>query len=237
MAALELASTPLFGDANLIAYYKLENTSDSKGSNTLTNNNTVTFTAAQFNNGANFGTANTNKNLTVASTLGLTSNQNRTIGFWVKMLTELSGADSFGAMCAITHADIDIQFRMGYRRISSVNSVWYDRGKNGIATTPVSSNTNLGTAAFHHMAMTWDGTNLTGYLDGSSIGSVTPGTGSGNNGNVDQFAIGSDFSSTSVNFQSCLIDDLAVFNRVLTATEISNLYNGTFAQGNFLAFM
>lgn len=50
---------------NLISYWKLDETSgnavDSVGSNTLTNNNSVSFSTALINNGANFGTANTNK--------------------------------------------------------------------------------------------------------------------------------------------------------------------------------
>ena len=48
----------------LRGYYRLENVNDS-GPNglTLTNNNSVTFTAGRFGNGANYGTTGTNMGL------------------------------------------------------------------------------------------------------------------------------------------------------------------------------
>jgi len=51
---LELASLALFSDPNLAEYYKLEGLTGKNG-NTLTNVNSVTFTAAKYNNGANYG--------------------------------------------------------------------------------------------------------------------------------------------------------------------------------------
>jgi len=230
MAALELASTPLFTDSNLVAYYKLEDTADSKGSNTLTNNNSVTFTSTKFNNGGNFGTANTNKSLSVASTLGLSSSGSKSIVGWAKMNTELSGADSFGDFISLSHADIDIVWRIGYWRESSVNEFVVNRGKNGIGTTGIKYSTNLGTSTIHAIGMSWDGTTLTSYLDGVSVGTETP-SGNGNNGFSDEFRIGADNAGT--NFISANVDDVGVFSRKLTATEFASHFSGDFPSGNF----
>ena len=90
----QLLNTPLFSDANLVHYYKLENTSDSKGSNTLTNVNSVAFNAAKFGNGADFGASNTTKELysTVAPEIDGGAG---TLIFWVKLQTEIAS----GAYC------------------------------------------------------------------------------------------------------------------------------------------
>ena len=232
--AKELVETPLFLDSSLVAYYKLEDVNDSKGGFTLTNNNTVTFAAAQFNNGADFGTANTNKSLSVAQDLGLDSTSSRTISLWAKMRTELSGADSFGDFAVLTHADIDINWRVGYWRESGTNKVVVNRGKNGIGTTGIKTSTNLGTSNFYHIALTWDGTTLTGYLNGASFGTETP-SGSGNNGFSDEFRIGADTAGT--NFISAYVDDVAVFSRCLTADEIFSIYTGEFPGGSIAYFM
>src|SRR5688572_13521936 len=73
----------------LRAYYHLENVNDSGGNGfTLTNNNSVTFPAGKFNNGAEFGTTGTNKGLTT-TTLILSSKTptNVVFSFWVKFNT------------------------------------------------------------------------------------------------------------------------------------------------------
>lgn len=224
MPTLELSSTPLFSDASLVAYYKLENVNDSKASYTLTNNNTVTFTSAKFNNGANLGTANTNKYLSRADALGLTSGGAKTISCWVKMNTELSGADSYGGLISLVFADVDAAFTIGYWRASSVNKVVFVRNKNAIGTTEVGYAANMGTSVYHLLVLVWDGSStVTGYYDGVSIGSGTF-SGNGNNGFSDKFVIGT--SSDVVNFSSATVDDVAVFSRVLTNNEVLSLYTG-----------
>src|SRR6478736_10076054 len=87
----ELASTSLINDANLIAYYKAENANDSKGSNTLTNNNTVAFSAAKFNNGFDGGSANTNKSMSIANALSFSGGA-YSITLWVKLNTEITAS-------------------------------------------------------------------------------------------------------------------------------------------------
>jgi hypothetical protein len=230
----ELAITPLMGDSSLKAYWRLEDLNDSKGTSTLTNNNSVTFTAAKFNNGANFGTANANKNLLLggASPFGITSNAARTLSFWAKMNTELSGGDSYGCFLAMVHADIDIVFRIGYWRASGINSINFDRGKLAIATLPISSNINLGTINFNHFVLTWDGSTLKGYFNGTLINSSTP-SGSGNNGFTDEIRIGSDFGGN--NPISATVDDVSIFSRALTADEVLTIYKEQSA--SFFMFM
>lgn len=86
------------------------------------------------------------------------------------------------------------------------------------------------TNVWTHLAMTVSSTSgLTIYVNGSSVGNNPLGT-SHNTNNSGQFAIGRRADSTSQDFWG-LIDDAAIYNGVLTTTEISNAMN--FGAQNF----
>jgi hypothetical protein len=76
---------------------------------------------------------------------------------------------------------------------------------------------------WHHVTYTWDGTNKKGYYDG-----VSEATGTASNLVADDtapFLIGGDTGSATLYFHGS-IDDLVVYNRVLTAMEIAQLASG-----------
>lgn len=70
--ARELATMPQFNDSSILAYWKCEDTSDSKGSFTLTNVNSTTFTPGKFNNAANFVIASSQSLYNASTSLNLT---------------------------------------------------------------------------------------------------------------------------------------------------------------------
>lgn len=217
-------------ETSLVGGYHLSDITDYSGNNYhLTNNNTVTFPAGKFNKCADGGTTNTNKSLSIASALGLSNSSNRTISIWVKMNTELSGADSFGAFISISHADVDVNYRIGYWRESSVNRVTFDRGKFAVGTTAVKYAINLGTTSWHNLVLTWDGTNIIGYLNGVSIGTLTF-SGNGSNGFSDELRILCD--SGGANFISSLIDEVRIYNVAKDANWVRKQY--AWAKGMFL---
>jgi len=76
------------------------------------------------------------------------------------------------------------------------------------------------TSVWHHLALTYNGTEETDllYLDGVQYG-PSIGTPSTNNGSISPFNIGSG------NFLGS-IDDIRVYNRVLSSAEVKALYNG-----------
>lgn len=222
----QLSQTPLAASANLKAYYKLENVNDSSGGGfTLTNNNSVTFTAAKFANGANQGTGNTNKSLSIANNLGIAGNGSISIVFWIKLIDEIAS----GTWTLIRHAstttadrymDLNYFFNSGAIRMAI----------DAAGSTPVYYTAALGTTLFHHIAMVRDVPNTSAflYVDGvlratETIGSTTSG--------FDEVYIGAAHAGVSV--PSALFDDCAFFNRVLTAGEIQSLYNS--GGGFFLA--
>ncbi len=75
------------------------------------------------------------------------------------------------------------------------------------------------TGAFHHLAMTYDGSTLTGYLDGSAGGTTYSPTGN----------IATDTNNLALGRHGNLYnegnaEDRGIWNRALTASEISNMY-------------
>lgn len=222
MAAVELFSTSLFSDPNLIAYYRAENLNDSIGGFTLTDHNTVAFNAAKFNNGFDFGASNTNKYLSKASNLGLAGNHDVSVSFWIKLQTEIaSGTYQFvrhdSTLTASRYFYCGYDYNGGTIRLHFENS--------GVGTFYT---TSLGTSGFHHIVMVRNntGSNSLIYLDGASVATGSLGTDA--TGNPDTFGIGADPSSAS-NFSSAIMDDVAIFNRVLTATEIASIFTGPVA--------
>lgn len=218
--AIELASTSLFTDGSLVAYWKLENVNDSKASYNLTNNNTVSFAAAKFSNGADFGSANTDKSLTIANQFGISAGGSRSYAFWIKMKTEISSGDQ----CFFWTANSDgrVNYRIEYQYNSGTRRLVFVRFKPNVGEDYVAYTITLGTSDFYHLAITWDGSNIRAYVNGVLVG-TTASTGLGTGSESANFHIG--YAEAS-NYASCIIDDFAIFSKALSASEILSLYSG-----------
>lgn len=96
----------------------------------------------------------------------------------------------------------------------------YDGAKNTTA--------NLVDDTWHHVAAVMDGSTYTVYVDGSSSGSTDIGTttiSTTPSTNGDDFKIGARYDDNNTFAFNGYIDDVAVFNRALTSTEVSDIYN------------
>lgn len=227
----EFSSIPLRSDANLQAYYKLENVNDDLGANNLTNNNTVAFNAAVFGNGGDQGTSNSNKYLSTANRLNITGGAS-SFAFWLKMKTDVTGT----AVILFSHNDKTtnkVRFDLNYFDSSGLK-LRLDRVRVGVAVDSTTTySVTLGTSLFYHICCTYDGTNLIVYLNGASVATGTSsGNGSSSTGN-DGFYIGAD--NGGANVSSAIFDDFVVFNRALTSDEVLQIYN--YSAGNFLLFL
>jgi len=216
-AATELASMSFYSDANLVAYYKLEDETDSEDDGTdydLTNNNSTTFASAKFNNGADFSS---NKYLSRTDTGGVADTDDWTISFWIKLDTEISeGYYNFWFMFTGTNNNLmRYDYNSGTRRLQVYSGAW-EGGLN--------YNITMGTANWYHMAMTRvDGTGACKvYVNGSQVGSTFNATGS--DASTPYMKIGG--NSTAGDSVEGLIDDFAIFDRALSADEIASIYNG-----------
>jgi len=219
MPSLPFLHSPLFNDASLVSYYQLENTSDSKGANTLTNTGSATFTPAKFNNGANLGTSNSGTYLHAATNMGITGGAITLCG-WIKILTE-PGANAQYYLAVCSSSTNNIGNFIGYQDTSGTKSVFVDRSKGGIGEQIASFNVDLGTTNFHHLAYAYDGSTVNLYVDGINVAQVSA-SGNGASGYSDLFTLGASFVPNA--YASAIYDDWQVFSRVLTATEIFSLY-------------
>jgi len=217
--ARELYSTSLFNDDNLVAYYRLEDTNDSKNSYNLTNNNSVAFNPAKFNNGADFGTSNTNKYLSISNNLGITGG-NITLSFWLKLNTEI-GSGTYDLIDQESLANntgnyVTYEYNGGTRRLT------FNRVRQYVVVNSAAYNITLGTSSWYYVVYTYDGSNIRGYVNGSLVAGPVASSGYGTAGGMNRFTVG--WGGVG-GYTSGIIDDVAVFSRALSPTEISNFYN------------
>lgn len=228
MAAIELFNTTLFSDANLVSYYRAENLNDSKGSNNLTDNGSVPFNAALFNNGFDLGATNTTKWLSRADALGIAGNSDMTIMKWIKLQTAIvSGGYELFIHASNSGADRYQEVRYNYN--SGTPQIQVDN-----SSTTYTYNITLSTSVFKLIAVTRNvaGNSSHLWIDGIDVANGALGS-SGAGANY--FDIGANNAGSFLN--SAIIDDVSIFNRVLTGTEILNYFNGPSSNSAFLGFM
>ena len=213
------------------SYWKLDeasgNAADSVGANTLTNNNTVGYassaTAGSLNNCADFGTANANKSLSIASDLGWTGGA-ISVSMWIKVRTEItSGLYRIMNLCdSGNHVELifDYNYNGGTKRLE------FNRSKILVADQRVTTNVSLGILLWHHLVITYDNTNVRGYLNGTLVGTQAASGNGNNNAETDTFVIGMNKDLVN-NPSSIYADEVCVkVGAAWDATEVAYLYNG-----------
>lgn len=228
----QLADTSLFNDANLVAYYKLEDVNDSKASFHLTNNGTTPFNSGKYGNGANGGTSNTTKYLSISNNLGIDGG-NCSISAWIN-INEAIGAGSGGGNGEFTFvkqqsAGTDTAYFLTYEYNSGTPRLAFRRFRQGIAGDQATYTITLTVGLWYHLVLTYDTTNMRGYVNNVLQAGPTAMSGVGT-GATDQFSILADANSPSGQ-AGAIVDDVAVFNKVLTVAEIDTLYNETISGG------
>jgi len=100
------------------------------------------------------------------------------------------------------------------------NSLWTE--DDGSGNLGCNGTSNVDDDAWHHLALTWDGTTLDIYVDGTSEDSVTPSAGSQT---FDDFSIGRRVRG-GLFYLAGAVAEVLVFDRGLTAAEVTMLYGG-----------
>lgn len=231
-AAIELSSySTLYNDANLLAYWKLENTNDEKGTYNLTNTNSVAFNAAKFNNGADFGSTNSTKMLSYSGTIG-GANDDRTMCVWIKPTYYATNGDSSPMAVSYTTENVGYHFRVyNNTQVPGGLTQFFRQNYCSPGSTAVTYATDLVDGNWHMICGVRSSTSIYLYIDGVNRGSAGAGSGTGTCAGVNGFSFSGDGSSTSDSdrMMSGLIDDASYFTRALSDSEISNYYNATAA--------
>lgn len=218
----ELITTSLFSDANLVSNYRLEDLTDSKGANTLTNTGSVTFSEGYFGNGANFGSANTAALLSVSSNLGITGGA-CSFSVWVKLLSEITSLN--WAFVSQEDATSHVRNEIRYLYNAGTQQLNFTRSRMNVAGDTLAYTLTLGTSLWRNLLFTYDGSTVTGYVNGVSVGTIAS-SGNGATVGTSNFKIGaSDNGTTTEAYASSLLDDVSVFSRALTAVECALVYD------------
>lgn len=229
MAAKELFNTSLFLDDNLKAYYRLNSGGllvDSKNGNTLTNNNSVSEHEGLFNGGANFGSNNSNKNLTVNSDFGI-NGVTVSISFWVKMIDEISS--NLQVFFCLSDSSTKTRINVNYNYNGGNRYLGFSRVKTEIADQVATYGVSLGNSAWHNIILIYNGSTILGCIDGNVVTSASA-SGNGSSSLVDRLSIGSSLNNGNnpEYYSSIYLDDFIVFNRSLSAQEVADIYNGNY---------
>lgn len=222
---MALQDTSLFSDATLQAYYKAEDVNDSKNSNTLTNNNTVAFNPAKFDNGFDFGASNTNKSVSIASNLNLSTYQAGVWSWagWINVATA-PGTNEDQAVFYVNN-NSEAQLLLYYSDVASTKR-FRTQEYNGSTSETLNWDTTLSTSTWHHVVYVKNGTTTTLYLNNSSLGNNTQTLADASPGRPDKISMGYNIFDSYGPFKG-LIDDVGFFTKALSPSEVSILYNST----------
>ena len=203
---------------NLISYWKLDEASgnavDSEPTNpnTMVNQNTMPYGAGKINNAANpVKTGNKHLKIANADQTGLDITGDLSVSFWIKT------SETGHYVIFFTDGSSGVGYGVGIGVAScSAGKISAFGGQNWFCNA---SANRIDDNAWHHVVMTISGTTLIVYLDGVSDGGGTTGSGLSHTGDR---KIGGAVT-TSID---ALIDEVGIWSRALSASEITSLYNG-----------
>lgn len=208
---------------DLASYYKLDeasgNNTDSVGSNTLTNNGSQT--TGKINNGTSF--SGSVKNVKTSPSGMPSGDTDRSISGWYNFssISNTNGTETwltgFGSQGA-TGQEFYITLR-GTGTATRFQADIYGEAQSGTVDT------GLTTGGWHHIALVYtaSGTSWAYYLDGSLKDTITK-------ANLNTPATPSELNiggrMTYGAYFTGVADEVGIWGRALTSTEITTLYNG-----------
>lgn len=179
----------------------------------------------------------TDDRLNVASPV-TTSAQQGSISAWIKttstsntiVFTQTDVSDTFSNTYLFFSILGTGEPRLGWRSGNNTSDLLIKKG----------SSTNLNNGNWHHVAWTSDGSTWKIYVDGTDEGTLTTVSGSASDGNwfgglsaIDTCRIGcQDRDLGTDSFFNGNIDEVAVFDSALSASQIDNIYKGESNGGN-----
>ena len=207
-------------NVDIISFYKLNETSgvvlDSVGNNNGTNNGTTRGVAGIINNSFDF---NGTTDYVDLGTNDFVGSGNYAISFWYK--TTNTGV----MIIQEAYSAGGIIFAIN-RNIITESSGWITYIGSGNSTEGVAVNigADVYDGAWHHIVFVRDGdTSGKVYFDGVNVKNASVGTGS--HVKAVDFILGANTNHNSLWFDGNL-DEIGIWNRSLSASEVSDLYNG-----------
>lgn len=224
-------------DTGLVSYWGMSeasgNRADSKGGNTLTDNNTVASATGIIGNGADFELANSESlSITDAAQTGLDIISDLSFSCWIKIESQPADPDAFSIMYkwdsnqasyGLLYVNESTVKKLRFVGYTTCNGSNISLDKNITAFTP---------GSWYHVVVTYDASGHpsgTGtveyYVNGISQGTSSNASLSSLASCTGQFRIGC-LGGGIQWFMDGIIDEAAILSRVLRPLEIVSLYNG-----------
>lgn len=207
---------------NIQAYWKFDessgNASDSVNGNTLTNNGTITYSAAKINNGANLGTS---KYFSCGDSASLSPTSDFSVSWWWKLNSITSLMVPFSKWTASgNQRSFESYYTAGNMRFGMSTT-----GSNEVIFGDFSWTAS--TATWYHLVLTRNGS--TGdskfYVNGSQQDSTKNAATTNIYDSTGTLMIGQ-YDSGDGRWTDGLIDEMGMWTRVLSSTDVTDLYNG-----------
>lgn len=206
-----------------VASYKLSNTTDDMATYTLTNNGVVTFVAGLVGNCANCVRASS-QYLSNASNLGITTG-NISLMAWINVAALPTSAGDIWGIVNKGDATSNIQYSLYLYNEGGTQKVVFNRQIQSVRNDELKYTASLSTSAWHHIVGTYDGTNSRLYVDGALVAGPTAFSGTGGSAGVSVLQVGRSESRLSGSYFNGKIDIAAVWNTVLSAADVTDLYS------------
>jgi hypothetical protein len=204
---------------NIAAYWKFDessgNASDATGNGkTLTNTGTVGYSAGKINNAADFGATNSGKYFIISDNLSFQNAMS--YSFWFNCTTDISSTGNQYILLDNRTTGAIAYIQILYRNQSGTRTLRFVSGDN-----ITGYDINMGTGTWYHIVGTRSSSGSTTlYVNGSS---VATGSSGGVSGGANWCVVGDD--SGGGGRTQGLIDACGVWNRELTSSEVTELYN------------
>jgi len=222
---------------NLVSYWKLDessgNAADAHGANTLTNNNTVTYSAAKINNGANLALASSQSlSISDAAQTGLDITSDISFSLWCSVASSMGAGEDRTLVGKRLNTGNQRSYLLEYSENSGALRLRLQLSSDGTdtgSTAEILTVTafDLGTSTLHHVVCTWKASTktMTAYMDGSVVNTAI-GTIVGSIFNsTSSFALGA-WQTETLWFWDGQLDEVGIWSRELTSAEVTTLYNG-----------
>lgn len=212
-----LSATSLINDASLVAYWKLEDLNSTVGSYPLTNAGGLTFGSGQFGNAV---LGNGSVSLTRTNDIPISASGPVTFSFWARMNSLTLSEGGLGVQfMGLSIASSSNLFRCGRYQSGGIQYIFFNRTNYGSGTPNVFYTETMDLVNFYHIVFTYDGTNISGYVNGTATSSAAT-SGSGSGGSDTFYICGDPYGNANAD-----VDDFAIFDKVLTQSEVNEIYN------------
>ena len=206
---------------NIIASWRFDESSgnalDASGNGHTATNSSVTYATGKINNGASF---NGSAKFTVTDDATLRPSPAFSISFWVKKTgtTATEILDSYAQVSTVA----------GFRCVMEAGakvSLWVGKntGLGGSDWARVIANTSVNDGNWHHCVVTYDGTTICAYTDGSADGTTSFSATIAYDTPNNAVTIGDYVTGGAA--MNGMIDELNFWSRALSLSEVTSLYN------------